>query len=116
MVFGLSARGSTLPSTLSSPFLYVQLFEVVARPEDNPSVMMYHVRRRFEASPDGNQVRVGMVVSLLDVTHAIELIPVYGERANRAVTSATSLELYDDFYLNNFSDKEWYHTLHADFM
>lgn len=56
-----------------------------------------------------------MIVSLTDVTHAIELIPDYGERVDRNVTSTTSLEMYETFYLNSFSDKEWYHLLHADF-
>ncbi|OJA17460.1 hypothetical protein AZE42_12585 [Rhizopogon vesiculosus] len=116
MVFSLSTRGPTLPPALAAPLLYVQLFEVIARPEDDPAVMMFRVRRQTEIGPDGTRVRVGMVVPLLDVTHAIELIPVYGGRANHTATSATSLELYDTFYLNNFSDKEWYHTLHTDFM
>ncbi|KAG2062419.1 hypothetical protein BDR06DRAFT_966200 [Suillus hirtellus] len=116
MVFGLSKKGPPLPAELDQIFLYVQLFEVVARPQDDVGVMMFRVKRRFVTGPDGTQVRVGMIIPLLDVTHAIELIPVYGDRANRAVDSSTCLESYDTFYLNNFSDKEWYHTLHTDFM
>jgi hypothetical protein len=54
-----------------------------------------------------------MILHLINVTHAIELIPVYGGCANHAITSATCLELYDTFYLNNFSDKEWYHMSHT---
>jgi hypothetical protein len=65
--------------------------------------------------PDGIVARVGMIVPLVNVTHAIELIPEYGERVNHNVTAAMSLELYDTFYLNSFSDKELYHSLHADF-
>ncbi|KAG1800872.1 uncharacterized protein HD556DRAFT_1430227 [Suillus plorans] len=116
MVFGLSKKGPPLPPELDQIFLYVQLFEVVARPQDDVGVMMFHVKCRFVTGPDGTQVWVGMIIPLLDVTHAIELIPVYGDRANRAVDSSTCLERYDTFYLNNFSDKEWYHTLHTDFM
>ncbi|KAG2155027.1 uncharacterized protein EDB93DRAFT_1239317 [Suillus bovinus] len=115
MVFGLSTRGSTLPPELAEPLLYIQLFEVISRPQDDPVVMMYRVRRRFKTRPDGTQARLGIIVPLVDVTHAIELIPEYGERVNCDVTSATSLELYDTFYLNSFSDKEWYHSLHTDF-
>ncbi|KAG1815919.1 uncharacterized protein BJ212DRAFT_1446997 [Suillus subaureus] len=110
MVFTLSMRGSTLPPKLAEPLLYVQL----SYPDD-PAVMMYRVRRWFETSPDGTLARLGMIVPLIDVTHAVKLIPEYGERVNCDVTSATSLELYDTFYLNSFSDKEWYHSLHADF-
>ncbi|KAG0699636.1 hypothetical protein DFH29DRAFT_983411 [Suillus ampliporus] len=116
MVFGLSMRGSTLPPGLAQPFIYVQLFEVITCPQDDPAVMMYRVRQQFETRPDGTRVRVGMIVPLVNVTHTIELIPVYGGQLNRNVTSATSLELYDMFYLNSFSDKEWYHTLHSDFV
>ncbi|KAG2124547.1 hypothetical protein BD769DRAFT_1628761 [Suillus cothurnatus] len=116
MVFGLSKKGPPLPPELDQIFLYVQLFEVIARPQDDVGVMMFRVKRRFVTGPDGTQVRVGMIIPLLNVTHAIELIPVYGDRADRAVDSSTCLECYDTFYLNNFSDKEWYHTLHTDFM
>ncbi|KAG1874853.1 hypothetical protein F4604DRAFT_1880763 [Suillus subluteus] len=115
MVFTLSTRGSALPPKLAEPLIYVQLFEVISRPQEDPAVMMYCVRRRVETGPDGTVARVGMIVPLIDVTHAVELIPEYGERFNRNVTAATSLELYDTFYLNSFSDKEWYHSLHADF-
>ncbi|KAG1888464.1 uncharacterized protein F5891DRAFT_1131991 [Suillus fuscotomentosus] len=99
MVFSLSKKGPPLPAELDQIFLYVQLFECC-----------------FVTGPDGTQVWVGMIIPLLDVTHAIKLIPVYGDRANCAVDSSTCLESYDTFYLNNFSDKEWYHTLHTDFM
>lgn len=115
MVFTLSTRGSALPPKLAEPLIYVQLFKVISHPQEDPAVMMYHVRRRVETGPDGTVARVGMIVPLVDVTHAVELIPEYGERVNRDVTAATSLELYDTFYLNSFSDKEWYHSLHADF-
>ncbi|KAG2056873.1 hypothetical protein BDR06DRAFT_1039624, partial [Suillus hirtellus] len=116
MVFGLSKKGPPLPAELDQIFLYVQLFKVVARPQDDVGVMMFCIKHRFVTGPDGTQVQVGMIIPLLDVTHAIELIPVYGDRANHAVDSSTCLESYDTFYLNNFFDKEWYHTLHTDFM
>ncbi|KAG1782276.1 hypothetical protein EV702DRAFT_960317 [Suillus placidus] len=109
MVFGLSTRGSALPPELAEPLLYVQLFDVISHPKDDPAVMMYRT------GPDGTRARLGMIVSLIDVTHAIELIPEYGGRVNRDVTSATSLELYDTFYLNSFSDKEWYHFISVGF-
>ncbi|KAG2355692.1 hypothetical protein BDR07DRAFT_1453684 [Suillus spraguei] len=98
-------RGSVLPPELAAPLLYMQLFEVISHPQDDPAVMI----------PNGTRTRLGTIVSLTDVTHTIELIPEYSERVNRNVTSMTSLELYDTFYLNSFSDKEWYHSLHADF-
>ena len=48
---------------------------------------------------------------MLEVVHTVELIPKYGALARHDVTSEMCLEVYDDFYLNNFSDKEWYYTI-----
>ncbi|KAG2352868.1 hypothetical protein BDR07DRAFT_1454796 [Suillus spraguei] len=118
MVFALSPRGSQLPPELKEPLLYVELFEIVAPPEAEPHIAMYRVRRSFYPAPDGSssRIRIGKIVRLIDVTHAVELVPVYGTTMDRSVSSTTSLERYDNFYLNAFSDKEWYHTLHADFV
>ncbi|KAG1779278.1 hypothetical protein EV702DRAFT_1178461 [Suillus placidus] len=107
---------SQLPVQLKDPFLYVQLFEVTAPPEAEPHIAMYRVRHSFYTAPDGSRTRIGKIVRLVDVTHAVELIPIYGTTLDRSVTSLTSLEHYDNFYLNAFSDKEWYHTLHADYI
>ncbi|KAG1876683.1 hypothetical protein DFJ58DRAFT_909883 [Suillus subalutaceus] len=118
MVFMLSPRGSQLPTELKEPLLYVELFEIAAPPEAEPHIGMYRVRRSFYRARDGSpsRTRIGKIVRLVDVTHAVELIPIYGETMDRSVSSTTSLERYDNFYLNAFSDKEWYHTLHADFV
>ncbi|KAG1762042.1 hypothetical protein EDD22DRAFT_979942 [Suillus occidentalis] len=94
--------GQQLPTELKEPLLYVELFEIAAPPEAEPHI--------------GIRTRIGKIVRLVDVTHAVELIPIYGETMDRSVSSTTSLERYDNFYLNAFSDKEWYHTLHADFV
>lgn len=59
--------------------------------------------------------RMGAIISLLDVIHAVELIPKFGVVARREVTSETCLELYDEFYINNFTDKEWYYTMYHDY-
>ncbi|KAG2142503.1 hypothetical protein BD769DRAFT_1383347 [Suillus cothurnatus] len=118
MVFALSPRGSQLPAELKEPLLYVQLFEIAAPPEAELHIGMYQVRHSFYPAPDGSpsRRRVGKIVWLIDVTHAVELIPIYGTTMDRSVSSTMSLERYDKFYLNAFSDKEWYHTLHADFV
>jgi len=55
------------------------------------------------------------VVPLTDVTHAVELIPDYGEKVNSNISSAVSLESYERFFLNNFADKESYHTFSTEF-
>jgi hypothetical protein len=76
---------------------------------------MYMVARKYHDGSGGQRMRLGAVIPLTDVTHAVELIPVYGEgTTNRRVGAGTSMEVYERFYLNNFSDKEVYHTLRSD--
>ncbi|KAG1800667.1 hypothetical protein EV424DRAFT_1352065 [Suillus variegatus] len=95
----------TLPDYLADkPLIYVQYYEIVGHPHDEPAISM----------PDGQRMRLGAVIPLTDVTHAVELIPMYGAGADRTVGAATSMELYEHFYLNNFSDKEIYHALRSD--
>ncbi|KIN99344.1 hypothetical protein M404DRAFT_30586 [Pisolithus tinctorius Marx 270] len=115
-VFAFSSRGLALPTGLSDPLLYVQYFTFTAMPSDQPDVGMYAVEHMFVNNPeDGTRSRVGAIISLLDVIHTVELIPKYGTVANCGVTSETCLELYDRFYLNNFTDKEWYYTMYQDY-
>ncbi|KAH7904286.1 hypothetical protein BJ138DRAFT_1239251, partial [Hygrophoropsis aurantiaca] len=99
-----------LPSYLSQPLLYVQYFNWVARPEDNPSVGMWMVERAYRQGPWGEQ-RHGAVIPMTDVTHTAELVPVYGEYLDRRVTMEESMEVFQYYYLNNYSDKEIFHTL-----
>ena len=115
-VFNFSSRGRPLPPEHSHLLLYVQYFTFSALPADQPELRMYTVRRMFVDNLEGGRSCVSAIISLLDVIHAVELIPKYGAAANREVTSATCLELYDEFYLNNFSDKEWHHTVHNDYL
>ncbi|KAI6104851.1 hypothetical protein EDD16DRAFT_1736785 [Pisolithus croceorrhizus] len=114
-IFAFSTRGSPLPTGFSDPLLYVQYFAFTATPIDQPDVAMYTVERMFNDGPEGSRTRVGAIVPLLDVIHAVELIPNYGVAANREVTSQTCQEVYDKFFLNNFTDKEWYYTMYHDY-
>ncbi|KAG1838975.1 hypothetical protein F4604DRAFT_1885387 [Suillus subluteus] len=108
-------RHATLPHYLADqPLIYVQYYEVVSHPRDQPAVSMYTVARKYCNGPGGQRMRLGAVIHLTDVMHVVELIPVYGEGTNRRVGAETSMEVYERFYLNNFSDKEVYHTLRSD--
>ncbi|KAI5981111.1 hypothetical protein EDD15DRAFT_2560938 [Pisolithus albus] len=111
-IFAFSTRGSPLPAGFTEPLLYVQYFAFTATPIDQPDVAMYTVERMFVEGPEGSRSRVGAIIPLLDVIHAVELIPSYGVAANRQVTSQTSQEVYNRFFLNNFTDKEWYYTIY----
>ncbi|KAG1782103.1 hypothetical protein EV702DRAFT_1177149 [Suillus placidus] len=100
-------RHITLPHYLADqPLLYVQYYEIVENPGNQPAISMYTVARKYQEGPTGQWMRLGAVIPLTDVTHAVELIPVYGQGANHTV--------YERFYLNNFSDKEVYHLLRSD--
>ncbi|KIK97443.1 hypothetical protein PAXRUDRAFT_136264, partial [Paxillus rubicundulus Ve08.2h10] len=115
LVFRLSdSKNTPLTEPLKIPLLYVQFFEVTQLPDDH--TRMYKVKRSYRCGPDGSVIRVGGVIPITEVTHAVELIPVYGRRHNRAATAEVSLEMYDEFYINNYSDKEWYHTISENYL
>ncbi|KAG1853234.1 hypothetical protein C8R48DRAFT_749657 [Suillus tomentosus] len=101
-----------LPSYLSNPLLYVQYFRFVSRPE----LMMWTVERVYTHDANGHHHRHGAVVRLTDATHAVELIPEYGEAVEKSMTSATCSESYERFFLNNFADKESYHAFSTEFV
>ncbi|KAG2098962.1 uncharacterized protein F5147DRAFT_747315 [Suillus discolor] len=104
-----------LPMFLSSPLLYVQFFHFVANPSDHPELAMWTVERTYTIDQHGKHCRCGGVISLTDVTHAVELIPEYGNKVDAKISSATCLESYDQFFLNSFADKESYHTFSTEF-
>ncbi|KAG1791079.1 uncharacterized protein HD556DRAFT_1433078 [Suillus plorans] len=111
----IAPHNVTLPHYLADqPLLYVQYYEIVGDPGSQRAISMYTVARKYWEGPTGQRIRLGAVIPLTDVTHAVELIPMYGQGADRTVGAATSMEVYERFYLNNFSDKEVYHSLRSD--
>ncbi|KAG1870896.1 hypothetical protein F4604DRAFT_2017171 [Suillus subluteus] len=119
LIFQPTVRRSSnleLPSYLSDPLLYVQFFRFVSCPDDHPKLAMWTVERAYRQDENGNRHREGGVIQVTDVTHAVELIPVHGEAVAKGVSSATCLESYDCFFLNNFADKESYHTFSTEFV
>lgn len=114
LVFEPVIRGDSkpLPSYLSGPLIYVNHFSFVSSPDERPDVAMWTVQRKPRQGQDG---RYGTVVPLTNVTHVVELIPDYGEKADGTISSATALESYKHFFLNNFADKECYHSLSTEF-
>ncbi|KAG1848760.1 hypothetical protein DFJ58DRAFT_729794 [Suillus subalutaceus] len=73
-------------------------FRFTSSPDDHPELAMWSVERMY--TQDEN----------------VELIPVYGEAVAKGVSSATCLESYERFFLNNFADKESYHTFSTEFV
>ncbi|KIK33427.1 hypothetical protein CY34DRAFT_27043 [Suillus luteus UH-Slu-Lm8-n1] len=103
-----------LPSYLSCPLLYIQYYHFVASPNDCPELAMWMVECSYVEDQHGKR-RCGGVVPLMSVTHAIELIPEYGEKVDEKISSAICLESYDRFFLNTFADKESYHIFSTEF-
>ncbi|KAG1906697.1 uncharacterized protein F5891DRAFT_1125523 [Suillus fuscotomentosus] len=97
------------------PLLYIQYFDFIANPNDRPKLAMWTVEQSYVVDQHGKRYRRGGAVLLTDVTHAVELIPEYGEKVNKDISATTCLESYDRFFLNNFADKESYHTFSTEF-
>ncbi|KAG2033974.1 hypothetical protein BDR03DRAFT_871036, partial [Suillus americanus] len=97
---------------LSQPLVYIQLFDFVV-PGPEPSMGMWMVRRSYTRHPSQLErvIRRGCIIPLTDVTHAVEIIPVYRGPLGKDVNSGNSLEVFDEYFLNNFADKELYHSL-----
>lgn len=101
------------PSYLDKPLIYIQPFHIVTKPEQQPELRMYTVKRMLHAE-GGWITRAGTIVPIDWVSHALDLVPVFGSGNVPAnVTSATSQELYDVFFLNHFADKETYNVLYG---
>ncbi|KAG0693496.1 hypothetical protein DFH29DRAFT_816265, partial [Suillus ampliporus] len=107
-------RGSRVqvPECLSQVLLYIQHFDFIV-PGPEPSTGMWMVKRSYTRDPSQSErvIRRGSIIPLTDVTHAVEIIPVYQGPLGKDVNSGNSLEVFDDYFLNNFADKELYHSL-----
>ncbi|KAG1851600.1 hypothetical protein DFJ58DRAFT_716672 [Suillus subalutaceus] len=93
-----------LPTYLATLLLYIQYFHFIASPDQQAELSMWTVEHTYVQDN-----------TVTDVTHAVELIPCFGEKVTSGVSSATCLESYDRFFLNNFADKESYHTFSTEF-
>ncbi|KAH8999792.1 hypothetical protein EDB86DRAFT_3063873 [Lactarius hatsudake] len=102
---------------------YVQKFSFAGRRAEDgtrskeQNVGMYLVRRQFRAPTVGSGERMcmGDITPIIDIAHAVDIVPVYGARMDPRITAENSLDIPTDFYLNDFSDKEIYYTLLSEF-
>ncbi|KAG2097743.1 uncharacterized protein F5147DRAFT_747441 [Suillus discolor] len=68
----------TLPYYLADqPLLYVQYYEIIGDPGSQPAISMYMVAQKYREGPTGQWIRLGAVIPLTDITHAVELLPMY---------------------------------------
>ena len=108
-------KKNPLPPPLKTPLLYVQFFEVVDGPDDVMKMYKIRCKHFLGLNSQSHQCAVG-VIPITAVTHTVELIPIYSRCHNHEATAAVSLEVYDEFYLNNYSDKEWYHMISEEYL
>jgi hypothetical protein len=108
------------PSTLPIPpviYLYTKYFKfsglhkVVVDGVDvfapAPNIDMFLLHRHLRA----NSMRMGDIIRLTDVCKVVELVPRFSARMDHAVDCDNCPETSDSFYLNNFADKETFHTI-----
>ncbi|KAG1723221.1 hypothetical protein EDB19DRAFT_1916218 [Suillus lakei] len=113
----VTKKGHTLPRYLEdSPLLYVQYFQITTTPTEDTSAGMYCMKRIYHRDGTGRVFRPGSIIPLTVVTCAIELIPVYGLKMDRTISAANMMEICDEYYLNTFSDKEVFNTMHSGLM
>lgn len=72
-----------------------------------PNIDMFVLQRHFRS--DGT--RMGDIYSLTDIREIVKLVPKFGAKMQDGLDCNNSLELVDTFYLNNFADKETFHTI-----
>jgi hypothetical protein len=97
---------------LSQVLVYIQHFDFVV-PGPEPNTGMWIVRQsynQYRSQPE-RVIRRGSIIPLTDITHAVEIIPVYHGSLGKDMNSGNSMEVFDDYFLNNFADKELYHSL-----
>lgn len=88
--------------------VYVEWFKTVRNTPDSVS-KLFEVRKQREA---GNAEIVGEVVYLSAIRQSIQLIPVFGQKANRNWTSETVLDQCEEFYINNFGSLRTYQSVY----
>ena len=115
VVFSFSkTKNNPLPPPLKGPLLFIQFFKVVDGP--NNVTKMYKLQQGHFLRSGGQSHHATGIIPITTVTHAVELIPVYGHQHNCEATANVSLEVYNELYLNNYSDKEWYHTISDEYL
>ena len=104
-----------LPPLLAQVLLYVQFFRFAGQRDNNgaplrdPHIAMYRLEREFRQT-EGQMIRKGEVVPLSTITNRASISPIHGLEMDRGLSSLNSLELPRSFYVNDFVDKELYHT------
>lgn len=68
---------------------------------------MFSLRRRLR----NGRSPMSDIVRLSDVLEVVQLVPMFGAKMNAAWDHDSSMGLANDFYLNNFANKNTFHAL-----
>ncbi|KAG8824504.1 hypothetical protein FRC17_009084 [Serendipita sp. 399] len=86
-----------------TPLAYVYWFsDPSSRPERN--INMYQVR--YLRGDDRR--RIGGIIPLNSICRLLQLVPKYGSCVNPELTKENSMDVWKDYYINSFMDKETY--------
>lgn len=96
---------------------YAQRFDIIPQRDQasstrkglypDPSTGMYVLKR----SQRSDRTVMGDVVPLRQIRTLLDLVPRFGEDANKQLTKETSLELSLEFWLNKYFEKELFYAL-----
>lgn len=95
-------------------YAYVEYFDFTSRdsngvPKTEADYDMFLVKR---ARPRSNNVPKGDVILLSDLWQPVELVPKFGNEADRLLTPRNVLTKPNAWYLNNFWNKHCYQTIY----
>ncbi|KAH8995619.1 hypothetical protein EDB92DRAFT_1968768 [Lactarius akahatsu] len=121
VLFNTDHNKAFLPSSSANLFLsYVQQFDIVPQPNPiapapsnqrgvypHPSTGMYLLKR---AQWNGRAI-MGDVVPLAQLRALVNLVPRFGEEANKQLAKEMALEYSSEFWLNKYFDKELFYAL-----
>ena len=76
---------------------------VIPAPNIDMFVLNYH--RRLNGS------RMGDIYLLTDIREIVELVPRFGSKMDDCLDCDNLLEISENFYMNNFANKENFHAI-----
>ena len=77
-------------------------------PAPNIDMFLLHRHMRFQLDVHG---RYHDIMPLMIIREIIELVPHFGAKMDGRLDCNNSLEIGDNFYLNNFADKDTFHAI-----
>lgn len=73
-----------------------------------PGIDMFLLHRHFRA---GNVKHMGDIYPITSIREIVDLAPVFGRQMDKHMDCNNSFNVPTSFYLNNFSDKETFHSI-----